>query len=226
MAPVQALWEERDHEDILTRRAALLLTATCAATFGLVATCRSANLDQDRLRDFEDRPEHRRRRGHHDSELRTVGEGSERRRRHQARRQARADRGRAVRRPLQRRRSRARAGAPDQPGQGRFHPAALGHRPQPRGRSDAEQAKAIRTSPRQPSPTARRNWQSAGPTVSGCSAPAPMPRRRWSNCCPSCATKRRSATPSRWSASPTALASICRRPARQGADQRKVQPRL
>ena len=41
-----------------------------------------------------------------------------------------------------------RARTPDQPGQGRFHPAALGHRPQSRGRPDAATRTAIRTSPR------------------------------------------------------------------------------
>ena len=56
----------------------------------------SPNLDQDRLRHFAHRPEHRRRRRHHDPQLRIVGEGSECRRWHQARRQARPDRGRAV----------------------------------------------------------------------------------------------------------------------------------
>ena len=55
-----------------------------------------------------------------------------------------------VRRPLQRRGGRARARAADQPGQGRFHPAALGHRPQSRGRPDAQPRTAIRTSPRPP----------------------------------------------------------------------------
>ena len=100
--------------------------------------CRGAVLDQDRLRDLANRPQYRRRGRHHDPELRIVGEGSERRRRHQARRQARSDRGRAVRRPLQCRRGRARARAADQPGQGRFHPAAVGHRPQSGGRPDAQ----------------------------------------------------------------------------------------
>ena len=34
-----------------------------------------------------------------------------------------------------------RAGPADHPGQGRFHPAALGHRPQSRGRTDPEQGR-------------------------------------------------------------------------------------
>ena len=137
MAPVQAPLGG-EHDDISD-------AALCAARSRHLRRhprpgrhCRSADLDQDRLRDFTHRPEHRRRSRHHDPQLRIVGEGSERRRWHQARRQARPDRGRAIRRPLQRRRGRARAGAADQPGQGRFHPAAMGHRPQSGGRPDAQ----------------------------------------------------------------------------------------
>ena len=122
----------------LTRRTALLAAATCAATLGLAAIAQAQTSIKIGYAHFAHRPEHRRRRRHHDPQLRIVGEGSECRRWHQARRQARPDRGRAVRRPLQRRRGRARAGAADQPGQGRFHPAAMGHRPQSGGRPDAQ----------------------------------------------------------------------------------------
>ena len=47
----------------------------------------------------------------------------------------------AVRRPLQRGRSRQGARPADQPGQGRFHPAALGHRPESRRRADLQQGR-------------------------------------------------------------------------------------
>ena len=94
--------------------------------------------DPDRLRHLQDRAVHRGRQRHHASQLPAVGEGRERCRRDLGRRKETADRGDRVRRPLQLRGSRQGDRAPGDPGQGRLHSSALGHRPQPGRRPDLQ----------------------------------------------------------------------------------------
>ena len=94
---------------------------------------------QDRLGDPEIRARSARRRHHHVAELPGLGEGRERCRRAQRRRQEDEDRGHRVRRPLQLRRADQGDRASRHAGQGRLHPGAVEHRHESRGRADLQQ---------------------------------------------------------------------------------------
>jgi branched-chain amino acid transport system substrate-binding protein len=73
------------------------------------------------------------------AELPGVGEGRERRRRAQCRRQEDEDRGDRVRRTLELRRADQGDRASRDAGQGRLHPGAVEHGDEPRGRADLQQ---------------------------------------------------------------------------------------
>ena len=123
-------------------------------------------LHQDRIRDLEDRPEHRRCQHHHAAELPALGEGGECRRRDHALRQAGSGRDRRVRRPQQLGGGGQGRRAPRHPGQGRLHPLALGYRAQPRRRADHEPPRLSASRSHDQSPTGRRSWPRAGPNAS------------------------------------------------------------